>query len=55
MAESSTTTTTTTRRANSDDDSSDNSGGFGNDVKRTFLGIGGDLQEFFTGQRTVDK
>jgi hypothetical protein len=29
--------------------------GFGNDVKRTFLGIGGDLQEFFTGQRTVDK
>ena len=29
--------------------------GFGNDVKRTFLGIGGDLQEFFTGERTVDK
>jgi hypothetical protein len=54
-AESSTTTTTTTQRANSDDDNSDNSGGFGNDVKRTFLGIGGDLQEFFTGQRTVDK
>jgi hypothetical protein len=28
---------------------------FGNDVKRTFLGIGGDLQEFFTGERTVDQ
>ena len=36
--------------------SSDNSGkGFANDVKGTFLGIGGDLEEFFTGQRTVDK
>jgi len=36
--------------------SSDNAlAGFGNDVKKTFLGIGGDLQEFFTGQRTVDK
>lgn len=36
--------------------SSDDSGeGFGNDVKNTFLGIGGDLEEFFTGQRTVDK
>ena len=51
---STTTTTTTTRRTTSDDDSAD-SGGFGNDVKRTFLGIGGDLQEFFTGERTVDK
>jgi hypothetical protein len=29
--------------------------GFGNDVKNTFLGIGGDLQQFFTGERTVDK
>ncbi len=29
--------------------------GFGNEVKKTFLGIGGDLQEFFTGERTVDK
>jgi hypothetical protein len=29
--------------------------GFGNDVKHTFLGIGGDLQQFFTGERTVDK
>ena len=28
---------------------------FGNDVKHTFLGIGGDLQEFFTGERTVDQ
>ena len=27
----------------------------GNDVKSTFLGIGGDLQEFFTGDRTVDQ
>jgi hypothetical protein len=36
--------------------SSDNSvEGFGNDVKNTFLGIGGDLQQFFTGERTVDK
>jgi hypothetical protein len=36
--------------------SSDDSGkGFANDVKNTFLGIGGDLEEFFTGQRTVDK
>jgi hypothetical protein len=25
------------------------------DVKNTFLGIGGDLQEFFTGDRTVDQ
>jgi hypothetical protein len=50
----STTTTTTTRRPTTDDESDDN-GGFGNGVKRTFLGIGGDLQEFFTGERTVDK
>jgi hypothetical protein len=49
-----TTTTTTTRQTDSDDDG-DNNGGFANDVKRTFLGIGGDLQEFFTGERTVDK
>jgi len=27
----------------------------GNDIKDTFLGIGGDLQEFFTGERTVDQ
>jgi len=26
-----------------------------NDVKNTFLGIGGDLQQFFTGERTVDQ
>jgi len=26
-----------------------------NDIKNTFLGIGGDLQEFFTGERTVDQ
>jgi len=35
--------------------SDDGAKGFGNDVKNTFLGIGGDLQEFFTGERTVDK
>jgi hypothetical protein len=29
--------------------------GLANQVKSTFLGIGGDLQEFFTGERTVDK
>lgn len=29
--------------------------GFANDVKNTFLGIGGDLEEFFTGERTVDQ
>jgi hypothetical protein len=28
---------------------------FGNDVQKTFLGIGGDLQQFFTGERTVDR
>jgi hypothetical protein len=35
--------------------SSSSSGGFGSEVKNTFLGIGGDLEEFFTGDRTVDK
>jgi len=34
---------------------SGNAEGFGDDVKNTFLGIGGDLEEFFTGERTVDK
>lgn len=29
--------------------------GLAHDVKKTFLGIGGDLEEFFTGERTVDK
>lgn len=28
---------------------------FGDDVKDTFLGIGGDLEQFFTGKRTVDR
>jgi hypothetical protein len=28
---------------------------FGHDVQNTFLGIGGDLEEFFTGERTVDR
>ena len=27
----------------------------GTDIKNTFLGIGGDLQQFFTGDRTVDQ
>jgi hypothetical protein len=27
----------------------------GNDIKDTFLGVGGDLQQFFTGERTVDR
>jgi len=44
-------TTTTSPHHASDSDGDD----FGTKVKRTFLGIGGDLQEFFTGQRTVDK
>ncbi|HUB66991.1 MAG TPA: hypothetical protein VL981_05855 [Candidatus Methylacidiphilales bacterium] len=35
--------------------STDKGSGFANDVKSTFLGIGGDLQEFFTGERTVDR
>ncbi len=29
--------------------------GVAHDVKKTFLGIGGDLEEFFTGERTVDR
>ena len=40
------------KRSSSSDDTAK---GFANDVKDTFLGIGGDLQEFFTGERTVDK
>jgi hypothetical protein len=28
---------------------------FGDDVEKTFLGIGGELEEFFTGDRTIDK
>lgn len=44
------------KASSSSSSSSDSSAeGFGNDVKNTFLGIGGDLQEFFTGERTVDK
>ena len=30
-------------------------GGFGGAVEKTFRGIGADLEEFFTGERTVDK
>jgi hypothetical protein len=35
--------------------SSSSDTGFADDVKNTFLGIGADLEEFFTGDRTVDK
>jgi len=41
--------------ASAADSAADSAKGFGNDVKNTFLGIGGDLEEFFTGERTVDK
>jgi hypothetical protein len=45
-----------TERSRSTDSSEDKTAeGFANDVKSTFLGIGGDLEEFFTGERTVDK
>jgi len=37
------------------DNSEKKSTDFGDDVKNTFLGIGGDLQEFFTGERTIDR
>ncbi len=40
---------------NSTRSSPDSAAGFFNDVKRTFLGIGGDLEQFFTGERTVDQ
>jgi len=46
------TAATSSKKSRSDDNSAE---GFGNDVKHTFLGIGGDLQQFFTGERTVDK
>ena len=49
----STESSSTTAEHHGDVDS--DTGDFGTDVKRTFLGIGGDLQEFFTGERTVDK
>jgi len=40
-----------------DSGKSSHSGGksFAHDVKKTFLGVGGDLEEFFTGERTVDR
>jgi hypothetical protein len=41
--------------SSSSSDSDKSAAGFANNVKDTFLGIGGDLQEFFTGERTVDK
>ncbi len=33
----------------------DDAQNFGQDVRNTFLGIGGDLEQFFTGERTVDR
>jgi hypothetical protein len=42
-------------RSSSSSDSDKTAAGLANDVKHTFLGIGGDLEEFFTGERTVDK
>ncbi len=39
-------------KSNSSDDGAK---GFAHDVQKTFLGIGGDLEEFFTGERTVDR
>ena len=42
-------------KSSSSGSSDETAAGFANDVKNTFLGIGGDLQEFFTGERTVDK
>lgn len=34
---------------------SNTASGFANDVESTFRGVGADLEEFFTGERTVDK
>jgi hypothetical protein len=42
-------------KGSSSDSEDRTAAGFANDVKHTFLGIGGDLEEFFTGERTVDK
>jgi hypothetical protein len=48
--------TTGEKSSGKSSDSSDNSAkGFANKVQNTFLGIGGDLEEFFTGERTVDR
>jgi hypothetical protein len=41
--------------AKNNDSAPQDNGGFANEVKKTFLGIGGDLEEFFTGGRTVDR
>ena len=43
------------RKSGGTDSVSEDAEGFGNDVQKTFLGIGGDLQQFFTGERTVDQ
>jgi hypothetical protein len=44
------------RKGGSSSSSSDDGmKGFANDVQKTFLGVGGDLEEIFTGDRTVDK
>jgi hypothetical protein len=42
-------------RSSGGDSVSEHAHAAGNDIKDTFLGIGGDLQQFFTGERTVDK
>jgi hypothetical protein len=43
------------KKRSSSGSSDDSAAGFAHDVKHTFLGIGGDLEEFFTGERTVDR
>jgi hypothetical protein len=42
-------------KSSASDSASDTAAGFAKDVKHTFLGIGGDLEQFFTGERTVDQ
>lgn len=37
------------------DSVSDSAQAAGNDIKNTFLGIGGDLQQFFTGENTISQ
>lgn len=52
FASSSTGTGETSSRSSSSDSGFK---GFSHDVQKTFLGVGGDLEEFFTGERTVDR
>jgi hypothetical protein len=46
---------TGTGSVSSKSSSDDSAKGFSRNVQKTFLGIGGDLEEFFTGERTVDR